>query len=287
MAEEVTRYDPRVVYEPSWRPERDLTTISELVSLSEELGRLVGAKWFRGQASDEWDLNPKLHRPPNTARGWSTEATLTERFRQYAPTRRATCPPHDDYASWLFLMQHFGAPTRLLDWTESVLVATFFAVETHKELDARLFVLRPQRLNERFLQRQSIVSLQAEQHLIASAFLQRVMKSDALPKEEPSDDSKDGTKEMILAVTGHQVDQRMAAQSSVFTVHQRRSRGVPIGASNDPILRVFRIPKEHKEGLRAALQGLNINHLTLFPDLFGLGRQLASDFDSGEAIVEV
>jgi hypothetical protein len=47
---------------------------------------------------------------------------------------------------WYLLMQHSGAPTRLLDWTEGALIALYFAVRNkpgfttspvHKEVSAR------------------------------------------------------------------------------------------------------------------------------------------------------
>jgi hypothetical protein len=41
----------------------------------------------------------------------------------------ADTPDQDDWLEWIALMQHYGAPTRFLDWTYSLYVAVFFAVE--------------------------------------------------------------------------------------------------------------------------------------------------------------
>lgn len=48
---------------------------------------------------------------------------------------------------WYFLMQHYGCPTRLLDWTTSPLVALYFAVRNPNELDAAVWVIDPWRWN--------------------------------------------------------------------------------------------------------------------------------------------
>ncbi len=90
--------------------------------------------WFRGHTDAQWRLETTFERVTSNRRisphMFRSRETLTVReFRRRAHHYEPDVPPSDEHLEWLALMQHYGAPTRLLDFTQSFYVAAFFALE--------------------------------------------------------------------------------------------------------------------------------------------------------------
>jgi hypothetical protein len=93
---------------------------------------------FRGQRSARWDLKTSLERcfereaVAGEAR-IALEAELLREFRRTFHNYAVHIPERSSVIEWLSLMQHHGAPTRLLDFNYSIYVASYFALETADE----------------------------------------------------------------------------------------------------------------------------------------------------------
>jgi len=97
-------------------------------------GTSYTASWaFRGVGKEEWKLQSSLERLNLLIPLVEAERYLLTTFQRRVHHYISDPPDKDDYLEWLALLQHHGAPTRLLDWTKSPYVALFFALDQPHE----------------------------------------------------------------------------------------------------------------------------------------------------------
>lgn len=237
-----------------------VSNITELVAVAASLHPHLGRSkhWWRGQADSRWKLVPSIHHKGASLR----ERNLTFRFMHMAKSRHRECPPNADHSGWLFLMQHYGLPTRLLDWTDSLLVALYFAIEDAQfdGVEASLWAMSPAGLN----------FSESGEGLVYSADHERL-----LPVVIDAFAPAQGSTDRIVAVLTDQRDVRQLVQQSVFTIHGRETPIEDIPDARQFLARV-RIPAAAKQEFRMIADLLGVGRATLFPDLANLAADLAS-----------
>jgi FRG domain len=225
--------------------------------------------WFRGHGDASWPLAPSLYRPESKTQGvgaeYYNEALLLERFRLRAPTFLERLPETD--WEWLFLMQHYGLPTRLLDWTESSLIALYFAIRDHTgDVDAAVWAMNPWWLNR----------LTLGKYTLFPANDPRAKKHAPLPS------GKKLKGRLPLAITPNHASPRIAAQRGVFTIHGHQraplDRLVPRRVKGPSELRKLVIKKNCISRILTDLAISGISESLIFPELSGLCREIKTDF---------
>lgn len=179
--------------------------------------------------------------------------------------------PPENFWGWYFLMQHNGAPTRLLDWTDSALTALFFALNTDlgwakDREDLAVWMLDPWWLNRLVL---------GEESILLPDF------PAAAPYLYPPYDHLGGmgnariTPALPVAIDPPFIARRVAVQRSHFTIFGHDPNGLT-SLQEKPGARIvkIRIAKEHAERIRADLLTLGISDTSIMPDLEGLSAEL-------------
>lgn len=109
-------------------PESLSGLLQEVLGIAQD-GPEGGFLWFRGVDCADYSLTPKIMRegkPPDAV--FERERRLLTRFRQRSMAYWPAGYPQTDWEH-LFAMQHYGMPTRLLDWSENLFVAAYFALQ--------------------------------------------------------------------------------------------------------------------------------------------------------------
>ncbi|MBU8907984.1 FRG domain-containing protein [Desertibacillus haloalkaliphilus] len=153
----------------------------------------------------------------------------------------------------LYLMQHYGVKTRLLDWTESFAVALYFATRNWTEKnECSVWLLDPYRLNEIFHGTKNLISMPRE-----SSFL-----------EERTSFAK------TLALFPYMNSSRSMNQKGIFTLQGNTKLGLEEEEEgilfDKKIVKHIHLKPDLKNDIKMFLELSGINHFTLFPDLDGL-----------------
>jgi FRG domain len=247
--------------------DRNIASVSQFIELSENIVRELKLKtatihpWYRGQADYTWSLKPSLYRQ-NINIDARFERELIRDFRIKCADFINIRPQSD--IDWLFLAQHHGLPTRLLDWTENPLVALYFATKGRFDTDGRVWIVHPWRLNEGSIERVSVPTTDSPDFEKYVVDIGSPLVSRELQAEDP------------MAFRAFYSFRRSNSQAGVFTIHGKRVQGLdkmPRFKKRDFLFSIL-IEKEHKQKLQKELYRLGIHEWGLFQSLESLTETL-------------
>lgn len=232
-------------------------------------------RWFRGEPAVENPLIPKLYRHlphPN-------ENQLLQNFRAMAPSFASNTPPREATDQWLCLAQHVGLPTRLLDWTESALLAVHFAV---REAEPVVWMLNPIELNQLSATEPAAAAAMADLPLPwHQSSSPNVVNIGNVNIRSAWEQDQGGVPFPVAFVPTH-IHRRMSAQRSRFTVWGILKESLAEMVPHD-VLHRFVLDPAGRPSFQADLRMLGVQEATAFPDLDGLARELTALYGHGVA----
>ncbi|MFC1484334.1 FRG domain-containing protein [Candidatus Neomarinimicrobiota bacterium] len=210
---------------------------------------------FRGQLCD-WPLVPKSFRgitptressQPSGVQKMHSYYSATRKFRQFCERAEVQNPDFPSAVSdRMSIAQHFGVNTPLLDWSQNILAAAFFAT------------------------RDVYTDPKFEEHL--KVFIYHIVDERHLHEEIP-EESKLAEFGQSAYVKPHHIDKRIERQGGVFTYHPH-----PILAPPKIPVCVYVLEEWGViDKLRKMMEGFGFKEDYFFPDYAGIARAVKSE----------
>lgn len=196
---------------------------------------------FRGQSDSSWNLTPKAGR---SSLKNQDDFLLFKHWKR----RAIAYIQKETLNDWelLAVANHYGLPTRLLDWSQNPLIALFFACIENFDTDGAVYVCR-------------------------------IKKYFDISKSGPFEIEKDS----IHFIQPTASSLRLMNQLGYFSIHQDPSAALT-DLSGFGILEKIIIPKDIKKEIGFILNHFGINNLMIYPDLEGLSKHLIWFYENYE-----
>ncbi len=256
---------------------------------------------YRGHANKDYQLIPGLFRKQEDKSDKSGSSATNFTYLSYGSENEVLhCFMHEarnyinisekEICRWAEYAQHYGVPTRFLDWSKNPLVALYFACRDQTDKDGKVWLLHSKNYDDNYPRENETLRGKTRQE-IAEGLIKNIVKCDT-----------------PLLYTPFYVDSRMSAQSSYFMVWGDNKESfeqqfadykyrMQLPATDngtrmygehemEAFLFSFIIPADRKQYLLRELDTVGINEKTLFPGLDGIGRYVERRyrFNYAEAI---
>ncbi len=246
---------------------------------------------FRGQNCDK-PPTPVLERTIDSLKlpkedAFIYEYALLDRFKRNIDIIDPSIPRNLNPLESLALMRHYGAPTRLLDFTYSFYIALFFAIENFEGEAPVVWAI-----DALWLQKKARNYLGVEEEHFMPGKYPEDFKKYFIDKDKDKDSSD--SERFVYQVTSDRINQRLSIQQGTFLCPSDirlpfeenfeaiiESEGEQSIHSHIKLLIIS--PKARKSVLKK-LDAMNISRASLFPGLEGFARSIHTVLLSDTAI---
>lgn len=252
-------------------PFKTVESVADYATALKELGAsgLDRPFWFRGHPHSGYRLRASALREDSLRKN---QAIMLKRFMQDAQSFLVDAP--SNRWEWLFLAQHHGVPTILLDWSENALIALYFACERAESQlvgvappNGDVWVLLPAKLNQTC----GTWSGQHAEDLPLFGVDLGLEKYHPLELVSPQE-----TRNPVAALATRSF-RRISQQWGTFTVTDRME-ALEDHPSASSFLNRLAVTADAKEAILDELRSLGIEDRIVYPDLERLGKRVKELF---------
>jgi hypothetical protein len=254
---------------------------------------------FRGQENANWSLSSSLERSAKRQQFPRQmfdiqDKLIVDKFWRRAHQYINNPPLKENYLEWLSIIQHYGGPTRLIDFTKSFYIAAFFAVEKNNayENNSAIWIIHDDCVNNSFRQSAKFKENKFTQES-KERYISKVIGLDIKPPRK-----------LVFSIAPSRLNERLAIQQSHFlcasdltipflecmaeTCDEVLDKNIPVFKDDKEVKLLFPrstiikcvIPGKSRKDVLDDLKSMNITATSLFPGLDGFARSLHYELSS-------